>query len=414
MPSVSAMRPMSMIKHNLNDLAWFGGTPLFAEKLYVGRPNLCDRDKLHAALDQILDNRWLTNDGPFVQRFEKRLEEYMGVRHCIAVCNATIGLQMVYRALGRNRSGGRKALMPAFTFIATAHAWEWEGGQPVFCDVDPRQHLLAPDDVEAHIDDETALLIGVHTWGQPCQIEKLEALSAAHHIPLVFDSAHAFTNWFGDRRIGGFGQAEVFSFHATKFFNTFEGGAITTNDDALAEELRHMRNFGFSGYDQVSGLGTNGKMQEISAAMGLCLLDEVDHLLDINHRNYQAYREAFQDTPGLELLQLDQPETQNCQYIVTTLAPNSRPFLRDLIVEVLWKENVLARKYFHPGCHRAAPYLGRGEPPVLPVTDDLCRRVMVLPTGTAVQPDQIQQLAECVRFLMEHADEIQRQREQRA
>ena len=160
--------------------------------------------------------------------------------------------------------------------------------------------------------------------------------------------------------------------------------------------------------------GINGKMSEISAAMGLCLLDEVDHLLDINHRNYQAYREAFQDTPGLELLQLDQPETQNCQYIVTTLAPDSRPFLRDLIVEALWKENVLARKYFHPGCHRAAPYLGRGEPPVLPVTDDLCRRVMVLPTGTAVQPDQIQQLAECVRFLMEHADEIQRQREQRA
>ena len=226
--------------------------------------------------------------------------------------------------------------------------------------------------------------MGVHTWGQPCQIEKLEALAATHRIPLVFDSAHAFTNWAGDRRIGGFGQAEVFSFHATKFFNTFEGGAITTNDDALAEELRHMRNFGFSGYDQVSQLGTNGKMQEISAAMGLCLMDDLEHLLDTNHRNYHAYRDAFHGTPGLALLQLDQPETLNCQYIVATLAPDSPPFLRDLVVEALWKENVLARKYFHPGCHRAAPYVGRGEPPMLPVTDDLCRRVLVLPTGTAV------------------------------
>ena len=405
---------MNSTKQTIHDLALFGAPPLFADKLYVGRPNLCARDTLHAALDQILDNRWLTNDGPFVQRFEKRLEEYLGVRHGIAVCNATIGLQMVYRALGRNRSSGRKALMPAFTFIATAHAWEWEGGQPVFCDVDVDQHLLAPDAVESHIDGETALLVGVHTWGQPCQIEKLEALAATHRIPLVFDSAHAFTNWAGDRRIGGFGQAEVFSFHATKFFNTFEGGAITTNDDALAEELRHMRNFGFSGYDQVSQLGTNGKMQEISAAMGLCLMDDVDHLLDTNHRNYHAYREAFHGTPGLALLQLDQPETLNCQYIVATLAPDSPPFLRDLVVEALWKENVLARKYFHPGCHRAAPYVGRGEPPMLPVTDDLCRRVLVLPTGTAVQPDQIRQLADCVRFLINHADAIQHQREQRA
>lgn len=405
---------MNSTKQTIHDLALFGAPSLFADKLYVGRPNLCSRDKLHAALDQIFDNRWLTNDGPFVQRFEKRLEEYMGVRHCIAVCNATIGLQMVYRALGRNRSSGRKALMPAFTFVATAHAWEWEGGQPVFCDVDADQHLLSPDAVESHIDDETALLVGVHTWGQPCQIEKLEALSAAHRIPLVFDSAHAFSNFHAGRRIGGFGDAEVFSFHATKFFNTFEGGAITTNDDALAAELRHMRNFGFAGYDRVAHLGTNGKMQEISAAMGLCLLDELDGLLETNRRNYRSYLDAFRSCPGISLLQLDQPETLNCQYVVGTLAPDLPAFARDLLVDVLWAENVLARKYFYPGCHRAAPYADRAPVPVLPVTDDLCRRVVVFPTGTAVAPDQIRQIADAVRFVLEHADDVQRQQARRA
>lgn len=401
---------MSSTKKQPSDLACCGGQPLFAEKLYVGRPNLCDRDKMHKALDQIFDNRWLTNDGPFLREFEEKLQAYLGVRHVVAVCNATIGLQMVYRALGRADPARRKALMPAFTFIATAHAWEWEGGVPVFCDADPERHLLAPDDVESKLDDETALIVGVHVWGQPCQIEKLEALARARKIPLVFDSAHAFSNFHGARRIGGFGAAEVFSFHATKFFNTFEGGAIATNDDALAAELRHMRNFGFSGYDRVTRLGTNGKMQEISAAMGLCLLDEIDGLLETNRRNYRAYRAAFADLPGISLLALEKPDTLNCQYVVGELAPELPVFARDLLVDVLWAENVVARKYFYPGCHRSAPYAGRAPAPALPVTDDLCRRVVVFPSGTAVSPDQIRLIAETVRYVLEHADEIQRKR----
>ena len=405
---------MNFMKKQLSDLACFGGQPLFPEKLYVGRPNLCSREMLHQTLDQIFDNRWLTNDGPFLRRFEARLQEYLGVRHVIAVCNATIGLQMIYRALGRSRSDRKKAFMPSFTFIATAHAWEWEGGLPVFCDVDPDRHLLSPAEVEARLDPDAALLVAVHTWGQPCQVERLEAISRLHNIPLVFDSAHAFSNYSGSRRIGGFGDAEVFSFHATKFFNTFEGGAITTNNDALAAELRYMRNFGFSGYDQVSHLGTNGKMQEISAAMGLCLLDEIDRLLETNRRNYQSYLAAFQNCPGISILQLEQPERLNCQYIVGTLASYLPIGTRDLLVDVLWAENLIARKYFHPGCHRAAPYASRRPAPVLPVTEDLCQRVVVFPTGTAVQPDNIQQIAECVRFLLEHADDIQRRRKKQA
>ena len=405
---------MSSTKKQPNDLACLGGQPLFAEKLYVGRPNLCDRAKLHAALDQIFDNRWLTNDGPFLRRFEETLQAYLGVRQVVAVCNATIGLQMVYRALGRAEPARRKALMPAFTFIATAHAWEWEGGTPVFCDVDPDRHLLAPADVAARLDDETGLIVGVHVWGQPGRIDELEALARARKIPLVFDSAHAFSNFHGARRIGGFGDAEVFSFHATKFFNTFEGGAIATNDDALAAELRHMRNFGFAGYDRVVRLGTNGKMQEISAAMGLCLLDEIDGLLETNRRNYRAYRAAFAGLPGISLLELDKPETLNCQYVVGHLSPDLPAFARDLLVDVLWAENVVARKYFYPGCHRSAPYAARAPVPVLPVTDDLCRRVVVFPAGAAVAPDQIRLIADTVRFVLEHADEIQRKRPTRA
>jgi dTDP-4-amino-4,6-dideoxygalactose transaminase len=404
---------MTGAKRQISDLAMFGGSPLFSEKLYVGRPNLCSRAKLHDALDRIFDNRWLTNDGPFLRQFEERLQDYLGVRHVVAVCNATIGLQMVYRALRPADARRNRALMPSFTFIATAHAWEWEHGEPVFCEVDAARHLLAPAEVAAKLDDQTALIVGVHTWGQPCRIAELEALAQAKGVPLVFDSAHAFSNSWQGRRIGGFGQAEVFSFHATKFFNTFEGGALTTNDDALAGELRHMRNFGFSGYDHVSSLGTNGKMQEISAAMGLCLLEELDGVLAANRRNYQAYRQALGAIPGLSVLDIENPDKANCQYVVAQLAPGLPADLRDRLVEALWAENILARRYFHPGCHHSQPYATRSPVPVLPVTDELCRRVLVFPTGTAVQPEQIEAIAEFVRFFLANDKDIQSRHERR-
>jgi len=397
---------MSSTKRQLSDLAPLGGAPLFAEKLYVGRPNLCSRDRLHAALDRIFDSRWLSNDGPFLRQFEDALRETLGVRNVVAVCNATIGLQMVYRALRPADPRRHKALMPSYTFIATAHAWEWEGGRPAFCDV-AADHLLDPADVEARLDDEAALLVGVHTWGRACHPDRLAALARDRGIPLVYDSAHAFGNSWNGRRIGGFGDAEVFSFHATKFFNTFEGGAIATADDNLAAELRHMRNFGFSGYDCVSRLGTNGKMQEISAAMGLCMLEELDSLLATNRRNLSAYREALRDGPGLSLLEPEDPGASNCQYIVAMVDPALPTFVRDLLVDVLWAENVLVRRYFHPGCHRSEPYASRPPLPELPVTDDICRRVVIFPSGTAVDPAQIRAIGDTVRFFLEHADDIQ-------
>lgn len=398
------------MKKNISDLAVLGGSPLFEQPVCVGRPNLCSRGKMHAALDEIFDRRWLTNNGPVLQRFEKALQAYLGVRHCVAVCNATIGLQLVYRALGIRRTGGN-AVMPSFTFVATAHALAWEGGTPRFCDADSETHLLNPIDMESRIDSGTSMLVGVHTWGQPCHVEALEALAKKKNLPLVFDAAHAFSNASGSKKIGGFGDAEVFSFHATKFLNTFEGGVITTNNDALADELRSMRNFGFSGYDQVSALGTNGKMSEISAAMGLCMLEEIDSLLDVNRRNYSAYHDAFRSSDDFRLLQIDAPETQNCQYIVGTVARELPVFTRDLLVEVLWKENILARKYFHPGVHQAAPYAAQPLNLLLPGTEDLCRRVVVLPTGTAIEPGDIEKIADCVRIVLENADEIKCQLE---
>ena len=236
---------MSAIKRSLTDLAIFGGEPAFNEILHVGRPNIGDRKKLIARLNAILDRRWLTNNGPVVQEFEERLAEFLGVRHVITVVNATIGLELVIRAL--KLTG--EVIVPAFTFVATAHALQWQEITPVFSDIDPATHNLDPACIERMLTPRTTGIIGVHVWGRPCDIEALEAIARKHNLALLFDAAHAFGVSHRGRMIGQFGQAEVFSFHATKFFNTFEGGAIATNNDDLAEKLRLMRNFGFSGME---------------------------------------------------------------------------------------------------------------------------------------------------------------------
>ena len=276
---------MSPIKSRVQDLAVFGGKPAFDTQLHVGRPNIGKRAAFLKRVNDLLDQKWLTNDGPFLQEFEVRISQMIGVKHCVAVCNATIGLEILAKAIGL--SG--EVILPSFTFVALAHALRWLGISPVFCDIDPVTHNLDPSRVQELITDRTTGIIGVHLWGRPCEIEKLEEIARRHRLKLLFDAAHALGCSHNGRMIGNFGNAEVFSFHATKFVNTFEGGAVATNNDELAAQLRLMRNFGFAAYDTVSSLGMNGKMSEVSAAMGLTSLESLEEFVAVNYRNYREY-----------------------------------------------------------------------------------------------------------------------------
>jgi dTDP-4-amino-4,6-dideoxygalactose transaminase len=214
----------------------------------------------------------------------------------------------------------------------------------------------------------------------------------------MFDAAHAFGCSYRGRMIGGFGLAEVFSFHATKFLNSFEGGAITTNDDELANKIRLMTNFGFAGFDNVVHLGTNGKMSEVSAAMGLTNLEEIDSLVATNRANYEAFREYLSSSKWLSVLEYDLSERCNFQYIVIEVDAEKSPLSRDELVAALHADNVLARKYFWPGCHRMMPY--REYYPhaglLLPVTEEVAGRIIVLPTGTAIGTSEIQQICNII------------------
>lgn len=387
-------------------LAILGGTPRFATPRHVGRPNIGDRAVLHERLDGILDRLVLSNAGPLNNELEARIRAMTGARNAIAVTNATVGLELVARALGL----AGEVILPSFTFIATAHALRWAGLDLVFADVDDATLTIDPAHVERLITPRTSAIVAVHLWGRICDTERLEAIAARHGLPVLYDAAHAFGCGRDGRMVGTFGRAEVFSFHATKFVNAFEGGAITTDDDELAHRIEHMRNFGIVDWDATDGLGTNAKMHEMSAAMGLTSLEAMPAIVARNEANLAGYAEALAGIPGLRLLGEPSPRPRNAQHVVVRIDRDAASLDRNEVHRVLEAERVLSRRYFHPGCHRMEPYRSMpGGPPSLPVTEHAGEECLSLPTGTAVSAEDIAAIAGIIRTAMQHAAVVRAQ-----
>lgn len=382
------------VKQTCHDLAAHGGRPAFAQPLHVGRPYLGNRQRLFERLEGVLERGWVTNDGPLVRELEVQLARRLAVKHCVAVCNGSLALQLCARALGLRG----EVILPSFTFVATAHALAWDGLVPIFGDIGRHTHTIDPAHVAELMTEQTSAIVGVHLWGRPCDIAALSAIARARRVRLIFDAAHAFGCTYDDRPIGGFGDAEVFSFHATKFFHTLEGGAVATNDDDLAAKLRLMRNHGIAGLDRVAGLGINAKMSEMCAATGLTLLEELEDILAINRRNDARYRRALAGIAGLRLLDYDDRQQSNRQFVVVEVDAQRAGIGRDALVDVLRAENVLARRYFYPGCHRVEPYRGFAATRSLPETERVADRVVCLPTGPAVSEADIDVIAQIVRI----------------
>jgi dTDP-4-amino-4,6-dideoxygalactose transaminase len=348
------------------------------KNLYVGCPNLGDKQAFLSWVDKIWRSRRLSNDGPIVKEFEKQIEQFLGVKHAIAVCNATTGIQILADALFR---GFPEINVPSFTFVATVYALEWIGFSPEFADIDPETHNIIPF--------YTAFPTFVtHLWGRPCPINSLNERIDADF--LIFDAAHAFGCSYNNQKIGNFGGGEVFSFHATKFINSFEGGVITTNNAKTAERCKLLRNFGFVDYDNSILSGTNGKMSEIHAAMGLCSLDSFDYFVEHNRKNYEQYCESLIGLEGLKMVLHDPKNTPNYQYVVVEVEHD-----RDKLLNTLWANKIYARRYFYPGVHRMAHY--KNQNIHLPYTEAVADRVLVLPSGTATTSRDIKRICDIIR-----------------
>lgn len=363
--------------------------------LHVGRPNIGNRESFLSKVNAMMDRRWLSNDGPLVREFEKKISEFLGVKNVVAMCNATVALEIASRAL--NLHG--EVIVPSYTFIATAHALQWQEITPVFCDIDPATHNIDPAKIERLITPRTTGIIGVHVWGRGCDTAAIEEIAARRNLKVMYDASHGFACSKGRRMLGTFCECEVFSFHATKFLNCFEGGAVVTNNDDLAEKMRLMRNFGFQGFDNVIYLGVNGKMSEIHAAMGLTNLEAIEEIIAVNRRNYKAYKAGLADVSGISVIDYDPAEQNNYQYVVIEVDPEVCPRNRDEIVEALHAENIIARKYFWPGCHKMEPYrsLQPNAGLLLLETERTAARVIVLPTGQTVEEETVSRVCEIIR-----------------
>ncbi len=360
-----------------------GGEPAFAEPLPVGQLYFPQWPRYQAAMRGIFERRYYTNQGPLVQKLEDELSRFLNVKNVICVTNATIGLMMVADALGLTG----KVIVPSHTFIATAQSLKWCRLTPVFCDVVPETQQMDPEAAALLIDQEVSAILAVNLWGGACDIAALEALANDNEIPLYFDSAHAFGAMIGSDPIASFGCAEVFSFHATKVISAGEGGCVTTNDDGLAARLRNIRSSYGAGPAVPVVKTSNGRMSEAQAAIALMSLEDYPAIQARNKALFDAYSKNLASIPGIRILHPASVSSSNYQYAACTLDPLEFGLTRDQLLRLLQAENVIARRYFHPGVHRSAGFDTEAEADAarLPVTERLCAVGLQLPLGARLE-----------------------------
>jgi len=393
----------------LSDLAILGNSPLFEMVLPVGQINLPSWEHFCASFHGIFERRYYTNHGVLAQELEERLSLLLGVRHALVMTNATIALSLACKGL--NLPVGGKVIVPGFTFAATVQALSWAGLEPVFCDIDPHNHLITQATVTPLLDTPgVGAILGIHLWGKACDTDGLTALAKEHSILIFFDAAHAIGCTHKGFTIGGFGNCEVFSFHGTKILTSTEGGCITTNDDALAERLRNLRSSYGRRVAVPIPIDGYGRFSEAQAAFGLLSLEDFPKNCAANEKRMRLYHEGLRDMPGIRFLLPTPGERHNYQYVVLEIEEKEFGLSRDELIRILEAENILARRYFVPGMHRCVPYKTQFPHYVdaLPVTDALCEKVMQVPSGQRVTDNDIAVICDLIRFIRAHARELKK------
>lgn len=349
----------------------------FADPVHVTRPLLPPLEKLTDRLREVWASRWLTNGGAQHERLEEALRSHLGAGHLSLFNNGTVALLTAIRALGLEGS----VVTTPFTFPATPHALAWSGIEPVFCDIDPVTLTIDPDRAEAAIRGDTTGILAVHVYGIPCDLARLQSISSRHGLRLLYDGAHAFGTTVDGAAVAGFGDATMFSFHATKLFHTAEGGALATADAQLKASFDHLRNFGICNQEEVDVPGINGKLNELQAALGLTVLEHVAEEVERRRTLAGRYRAHLQDIEGLTLMATPPGVETSHQYFVVRIDAKAFGVSRDAVQAALRAENVFTRKYFFPLCSDYPCYrdLPSADPARLPVARRVAQEVLCLP-----------------------------------
>jgi dTDP-4-amino-4,6-dideoxygalactose transaminase len=390
-------------KISVEELAIFGGTSLFAIPKSTSNLLRPDFGKFMGYSKLFIDQHQYTNNGPSVKLLEQRLADFHQTKYCVTFCSGFWALALAISALALK--GKTEIVMPSLTYRRMADITAWVNLKPHFCEVEPATLAMSAATVRHCFNENTALILGVHPIVNCCDIDGLVALAKEKNIPLLLDSVESVYESTAGGKVGSFGDAEVFSLHASKFLNGFEGGYITTNDASLARQLALMRGFGFGGVDNiVIPGGMNAKLNEIHAAMALASLDSVEEQVAQNRQRYYTYKRWLSALPGIRLLEFDEHHRTGYKNIVVELL-DEWPLPRAETINILNAEKILARAYYSPPLHRksmAYDYI----PADLPVTDRLGERYLNLPCGHLVSNDDIAGIVEILGFISANANRI--------
>ena len=372
----------------------------------VTSPLLPPLEEFIPYLQQIWDSKWITNNGQFHQQLEQALAEYLGVEYISVFTNGTLPLITALQALGLTKG---EVITTPYSFVATTHAIWWNQLTPVFVDVDPVTGCIDPDKIEAAITNKTVAIMPVHVYGTPCDTERIDAIAKAHGLKVIYDAAHAFAIQKDGISILKKGDISTLSFHATKTYNTVEGGALICHSAEMKQQIDYLKNFGFEDETVVVGPGINSKMDEIRAAYGLLNLKHVDSAIAARKRVAEQYVEALKDIEGITLYQpiVDyfnfKPSTLNIQlnYSYFPIFVNEEQYglTRDELYEKMRANNVLGRRYFYPLISTFSPYnmYPSATKENLPNAHRMADSVICLPMHHALSEEDVRRVVECVR-----------------
>ncbi len=368
----------------------------FAEPIYVTRPFLPPLDQYASGLKEIWDNVWLTNNGPVLKRFTSALERRLDTQNLCLFANGTLALQIALHGLGLTG----EVITTPFTFVATAHALWWNNLKPVFVDIEPDRYTIDPGAVEAAITPNTSAILAVHVFGHPCNLQSLADVARRHGLKLIYDAAHAFGVTVDGESIARFGDVSMFSFHATKLYHTIEGGMLTFSDPGHKQMFNHLKNFGIASEVDVVGLGTNAKMNEFQALMGLQVLPHLDDIIAARAEIAQVYRERLSCVPSIRIPPaLPGGIGRNYAYQPVEVLDGQSRVSRDELYEGLKRFNIFTRRYFYPLLSDLPCYQG-AEVAEMPVAARTARQILTLPIYSELPTKSVHRICSAIEYLM--------------
>lgn len=362
--------------------------------IYVTQPYLPPLEEFVPYLEQIWASQWLTNNGPFHQQLEKTIAEYLGVEHLALFANGTLALVTALQTL---RITGEVITTP-YSFVATTHSLVWNNIKPVFVDIDPRTLNLDPAKIEAAITPQTTAILAVHCYGNPCDVDRIQHIADTYGLRVIYDAAHAFGVRYKDESLLKWGDLSVLSFHATKVYNTFEGGAIVCPDAKTKQRIDYLKNFGFADEVTIMAPGINGKMNEVQAAFGLLQLKYIDQAIEARRKIDQAYRQALSGVPGIRCLDEPADTVRNYAYFPILVGPEYL-LSRDELYLKLRDHGIYARRYFYPLISEMPMYRGlpSAAPENLPNAQLAARQILCLPIFPGLNPEQQKRVVAIIR-----------------